>query len=124
MNTDYRDTESSTIRTLFCFGVRSDFFAAPAQQRAAVIQAIRTAFDDLAGRFGVQVLGTMDDDEIMVGPSDGFPWTAYILADAPSYEAVTSVCNQVRETEVDGTALWKYLKVEARLGRRLFFGNQ
>jgi hypothetical protein len=33
------------------------------------------------------------------------------------------VCNLVREGEVAGARLWKYLKIEARVGRPLFFGN-
>ncbi len=65
----------------------------------------------------------MDDDELMVGPSATWPWTAYVLADAPNLDAVTAVCNVLRETEVRGARLWKYMKVEARVGRRLFFAN-
>ena len=34
----------------------------------------------------------MDDDEVMVGPSTGFPWTAYILADVPDYATAAAVC--------------------------------
>jgi hypothetical protein len=33
------------------------------------------------------------------------------------------VCNIVRETEAAGARLWKYLRVEARVGRPLFFAN-
>lgn len=40
--------------------------------------AIVEAFADLKGRFGIEVLGTMDDDELMVGSSVAYPWTAYI----------------------------------------------
>jgi hypothetical protein len=36
---------------------------------------------------------------------------------------VAAVCNLLRATEVEGARLWKYLKVEARLGRPLFFGE-
>jgi hypothetical protein len=66
----------------------------------------------------------MDDDELMVGSSETWPWTCYILADVPDLETVTRVCNIVREAEVGGHRLWRYLKVEARVGRRLFFGNE
>ncbi|MBA2474969.1 MAG: hypothetical protein H0V40_09550 [Actinobacteria bacterium] len=65
----------------------------------------------------------MDDDRLMVGSSATWPWTCYILADAPSLEAVAAVCNVVREAEVDGARLWRYLRIEARVGRPLFFGN-
>jgi len=124
MSEDYRDKGTNAIRTLFCLGVRPDFFAAGAEERTAVITTIKEAFADLSGRFGVTVLGTMDDDEFMVGPSDTFPWTAYILADVPSYEQVVAICGIIRDTAVGDAQLWKYLKIEARAGRRLFFGNE
>jgi hypothetical protein len=85
--------------------------------------AIEEAFADLRGRFGVQVLGTLDDDQLMVGHSPGWPWTAYILADVPDLAAVSAVCNIVREAPAGEHRLWRYLRIEARVGRRLFFGN-
>jgi hypothetical protein len=69
------------------------------------------------------VLGPIDDDRLMVGSSASWPWTAYILADAPSLDQVVSVCDIVRSTEIGDDRLWKYLKIEARVGRPLFFGN-
>lgn len=123
MSDDYRTDDRTTLRVLFCIGVRPAFFAADAQERGEVIPAIRGAFDDLHGKFGLTVLGTMDDDELMVGPSETYPWTAYILADAPDLAAVTGLCNQLREVPVGDAQLWKYLKIEARVGRALFFGN-
>lgn len=114
------------LRVLFCIGVTADFFAAGPEQRKAAFEAIPPAFADLSGRFGVEVLGTMDDDQLMVGPSDGWPWTCYILADVPDLGAVAAVCNVLRESAVGdgGDMLWRYLKVEARVGRPLFFGNE
>lgn len=123
MSDDYRADERTSLRVLFCLGVRPAFFATNEQERATVIPAIREAFDDLHGRFGLTVLGTMDDDELMVGPSETYPWTAYILADAPDLSAVTGLCNQLRVVPVGEVQLWHYLKIETRVGRALFFGN-
>jgi hypothetical protein len=120
---DYRDRSSEKLRVLFCIGVAQTFFEEEASRLPELIAAIRTAFDDLKGRFGIDVRGTIDDDELMVGPSPTWPWTAYILADAPDLESVTRVCNVVRETSVGGHRLWRYLRIEARVGRELFFGN-
>lgn len=120
----YRDTQQSALRVLFCFGVSQSFFEEDPARVPELAAGIKEAFEDLAGRFGVRVLGTMDDDELMVGPSVVWPWTAYILADAPTLDAVTAVCNVLREREVAGSRLWKYLRVEARVGRPLFFGNE
>jgi hypothetical protein len=65
----------------------------------------------------------MDDDDLVVGPATGFPWTAYILADVPGLEAVKSITTLVRDWEIGDDRLWRYVKVEARVGRPLFFGT-
>lgn len=111
------------IRALICMGVTSAFFAAGAQERKDVFEATKTAFADLEGRFGVSMLGTFDDDTLQIGPSYSFPWTCYLLLDAPNYEAVRAIANIVRETPVGEHQLWHYYKVESRLGRPLFFGE-
>ena len=111
------------MRALFCIGVAQAFFDEKPEVLPALVPAITGAFDDLAGRFGVTVLGTFDDDRVMVGQSSGWPWTAYILADAPHLDAVIGICNILRETEVGDYRLWRYLRIEARVGRELFFGN-
>ena len=120
----YRENEGKALRVLFCIGVLQPFFDEPGTQIGPVVNAIRDAFADLSRRFGLTVLGTMDDDELMVGPSPEWPWTAYILADAPDLESVTAVCNLVRETPIGEGRLWRYLRIEARIGRPLFFGNE
>lgn len=122
--TSYRDHDPTTLRVLFCIGVAQTFFEESAERLPDLIAAITEAFDDLQGRFGITVMGTLDDDQIMVGSSPNWPWTAYILAEAPSLEAVVAVCNVVRESSVAEHRLWRYLRIEARIGRRLFFGNR
>lgn len=123
MADSYRDTGDG-VRALVCLGISPDFFSAEPEVQGQLFQAIPKAFSDLGGRFGVRVLGTMDDDELMVGPSEGWPWTCYILLDAPDHSAVASICNIVRETEVGDWKLWRFMRVEARVGRRLFFANE
>jgi hypothetical protein len=118
-----RDGQDS-LRVLFCFGVTQAFFDADADTRSEVGRTIVAAYENLNGRFGISVLGTMDDDDLMVGPSTTYPWTAYILADAPDLEAVRAFTNVLREFEVGSDRLWRYMKVEARVGRRLFFGTE
>lgn len=123
MPEEYRARTSSSLRVLFCFGVAQAFFDAAADERARVIGGLQSAFEDLSGRFGVTVLGTMDDDELVVGPSGGWPWTCYILADVPDLDGVRAITTLVRDSEVASHRLWKYIQVEARVGRPLFFGN-
>jgi hypothetical protein len=121
--TDYRDKEQRELRVLFCFGVAHSFFEQDAGYVSEIVDTLRRAFAGLSARFGVRVLGTLDDDELMVGPSSTWPWTAYILADAPDLESVAAVCNLLRETEVRQDRLWRFIRVEARVGRPLFFGE-
>ena len=114
---------NAPLRVLFCIGVLPANFDADPATLKILFDALKEAFGDLKGRFGVEVLGTMDDDKLMVGPSTAFPWTSYILADVPDLDTVAAVTNLLRVTQVDGYRLWRYLRIEARVGRPLFFGN-
>jgi hypothetical protein len=112
-----------TLRVLFAFGLTQDFFATDRAAIPAIMEALKQGFTNLDERFGVRVLGTLDDDETMVGATDTWPWTCYVLAEAGDREGVAAVCGLLRELLADGVPLWKYLKVEARLGRPLFFAE-
>jgi hypothetical protein len=111
------------VITLFCFGVLPAFYEADAATRKEVFEVLVSSYSNLGERFGVKVLGTMDDDRWVVGPTFGWPWTCYILAEVPNHDAVTAVCNILRDFRVGESLLWKFMKVEARTGRELFFGN-
>ena len=115
--------QDKTLRVLICLGLTQDFFAAEPAMVPAIMETLKSGFADLEGRFGLRVLGTLDDDETMVGAAPTWPWTCYLLAEAPDRETVTAVCSLIRELKADGVPLWKYLKVEARLGRPLFFAE-
>jgi hypothetical protein len=111
------------MRVLFAFGVTQDFFTEDRSRIPAIMETLKREFGDLEGRFGVRVLGTLDDDETMVGATGTWPWTCYVLAEAPDRDAVAAICNLLREGEIGDSRLWKYLKVEARIGRPLFFAE-
>ena len=119
--TPYR--QNKALRVLFAFGLTQDFFSEDRTRIPPIMEALKREFGDLEGRFGVRVLATLDDDETMVGATDTWPWTCYVLAEAPDRDAVAAVCNLLREVEVGDARLWKYLKVEARVGRPLFFAE-
>ncbi|MBH8581955.1 IacB protein [Halomonas pacifica] len=108
-------------RVLFCIGINQNFMNAPVEEGKQVWQAFSQMMQGIDQLPGVTILGIMDDDRIMVGPSATAPWTAYIMADVPDYESVVAACNFFRTTPVgDGTyKLWKYARVEARIGREL-----
>lgn len=109
------------LRTLFCIGINQNFFDATVPETKEVWTAFVQMMQGIAQLPGVTVLGNLDDDRAMVGPSDGWPWTTYVLADVPDLETVHAACNLFRTTPVgDGSyKLWKYAKIEARVGREL-----
>ncbi len=111
------------LRVLFAFGLTQEFFGEELDRIPAIMETLQSGFANLDERFGVRVLGTLDDDETMVGAAPTWPWTCYVLAEAPDRQAVAAVCSLVRELKADGVPLWRYLKVEARLGRPLFFAE-
>ena len=110
---------SAPLRVLFCIGISQNFFDLPTGQGGAVWKATVQLLDEIEAMDGVRVLGTIDDDAHMVGPSDGWPWTAYVLADVDTQETVKAVCNLFRTIPVGEHSLWRYAKVEARIGRPL-----
>ena len=114
-------SQTTTLRVLFCIGVNQNFMDGTPEEMQDVWAAFVVMMRGIPSLPGVTVLGNMDDDQIMVGPSVAFPWTTYVLADVPDYETVTAACNLFRVTPVgDGTyKLWKYMRVEARIGREL-----
>lgn len=110
-------------RALFKIDVTQDFFRLDAAQEKEFGQALAEAFSRLRERFGVRVLGTFDDDLLNCGWTSGDPCLSYILAEVPTLEAVIEVTNLVR-VRFQGTKLAKYVRIESRIGRPLFFGNE
>lgn len=114
-------TQVKSLRVLFCMAINQNFFDAPPEEAKAVWQAFGQMWNGIHNLPGVNVLGNLDDDQGMVGASNGWPWTTYLLADMPDIESVHAACNFFRTTVVgDGPyKLWKYCRVEARVGREL-----
>lgn len=114
-------SELTSHRVLFCIGINQNFMDATKDEMGDVWQAFSAMMKGISDLPGVNVLGIMDDDRIQVGPSPSAPWTAYIMADVPDLDTVIKSCDFFRSIPVgDGTySLWKYAKVEARIGREL-----
>jgi hypothetical protein len=114
------DKKPRKLRTLICGAVLQNFFDLPAGEIGAVWQATGVMLKGIRDLPGVEILGTLDDDETMVGTSPtGWPWTFYILADMPDRATVVAACNLFRTVPVGEHRLWKYIRVEARIGREL-----
>ncbi|ALZ96138.1 MULTISPECIES: hypothetical protein [Leclercia] len=114
-------SQTTTLRVLFCIGVNQNFFDATPAEAKQVWGAFGVMMKGIDETQGIRVIGNMDDDRLMVGPSTASPWTTYVLADADNLDSVVAACNLFRTTPVgDGESkLWKYCKIEARVGREL-----
>jgi hypothetical protein len=113
------DNRSLPLRVLFCCGVTQNFFDLPREQIGEVWQAYGKMVAAVEAMENVRVLGVMDDDRLVVGQSDGAPWTFYIMADVADFDTAVAVCNLYRTTPVGDYNLWRYGKIEARVGRAL-----
>jgi len=113
------DATPAPLRVLFCIGVNQNFFDLPTGQGKAVWDGFMTMLTQLRELPGVTVLGTMDDDQHMVGPSGSWPWTSYLLADVVDQPTVAAACNLFRTVQVGEHGLWRYMQIEARIGRPL-----
>jgi hypothetical protein len=116
------DTTRRELRVLFCIGVLPEFYSQPAARFDALMEPFFRAFDRLEERFGLRVLGTLDDIDFSMGPTFGWPWTCYILAAAPDHDAIRRVTQQLMDVQIGDDRLWRYAKLEARIGPPLDFG--
>ncbi|MFW0794842.1 hypothetical protein AAFP30_13610 [Gordonia sp. CPCC 205515] len=107
------------LRTLFCVGNNQNFFDLPKSEIKPVWEATMEFLTTLKRMDGVDIIGTFDDDAHMVGPSTGWPWTFYVLADVRDQPTVKEACNLLRTIMVGEYALWRYFTIEARMGREL-----
>ncbi|WP_033292454.1 hypothetical protein [Amycolatopsis jejuensis] len=109
--------EATPLRVLFCIGINQNFFDLPLDQSGQVWAGFGQFMSELGGLDGVTVIGSLDDDVHQVGPSGSWPWTAYLLADVADQPTVGAACNLLRTVRVGEHALWKYARIEARIGR-------
>lgn len=114
---------ASPLRVLFCIGVTQNFFDLPQEENVLVLQGYGAMLAAMSKLSGLDVLGTMDDDRLMVGTSPGWPWTCYVLADVADLDTVAAACNLFRTTPVGEHMLWRYGRIEARVGRALAVGG-
>ncbi|PYE21167.1 hypothetical protein [Paraburkholderia silvatlantica] len=113
------DDATLPLRVLFCCGVTQNFFDLTRDEIGTIWQAYGAMLKALESMDGVRVLGIMDDDRLAVGSSAQAPWTFYIMADVADLDTVAAVCNLYRTTPVGPYNLWRYGKIEARVGRAL-----
>lgn len=112
---------SQWLRVLLCLSSKQNFYDANDADRVEVKTALRAAFWKLGDRFAVRVLGSMDDDLLSHGASQLPHYRAYILMEARDFETVVALCQVVKEVAVGSHRLWRYVGIDARVGRPLPF---
>jgi hypothetical protein len=106
---------------MFCIGALQGYFDQAGTAKGwDVLGTTREILSGIEKEFGVKILSTMDDDQLSVGAADGWPFTGYVVADAPSLDSVVGVCDAVKQSRVGDEPLTKFIRFEARLGRPLF----
>jgi len=112
-------TTQEPLRVVFCIGITQNFFDLPTGEGLSVWKGFSQMMGDLGAMPGITVLGAMDDDRLMVGPPTPSPWTVFILADLDCPQSGIQPCHLCRPPPAGQYSLWRYAKIEARIGRPL-----
>ncbi|KKC27654.1 hypothetical protein [Sphingomonas sp. SRS2] len=107
------------LRTMFFIGNSQNFHDLKSDEIKGVLDIFIETLGKFQETFGAKIIASFDDDQMMVGPSEGWPWTAYIIADVPDLDSVFKICGLFRDTAVGDSRLWKYGRIQARVGRTL-----
>jgi hypothetical protein len=84
-----------------------------------ILPRFKAILDELDAQ-GARVIGSFDDDLFVVGPPTSVGYSIYILYEVDDVSKVVQMLQSLRET-VDGVRLDRYIRMEARVGRPLFF---
>jgi hypothetical protein len=109
------------LRVLLCLVATQSYYDAEPEEQEKVKAALREGFGLLDERFDIRLLGGFDDDLLSHGATHLPHYRAYILLDTANLNTVVNLCRVVKETRVGPYCLWRYLGIDARIGRRLPF---
>jgi hypothetical protein len=109
------------MRVLLCLSATQCYYDETPEGQEKVKAALGEAFGNLEERFGVRVLGGIDDDLLSHGATHLPHYRAYILLDAPDFGSVVKLCEVAKKTAVGPYCLLRYMGIDARIGRPLPF---
>jgi hypothetical protein len=90
------------------------WYSASTERRAGALEGLRSLFERAEER-GARLVGSFDDDLFVTGQPASLPYSIYVLYDVDDLEAIVTLVHELRASE-----LGALLRLEARIGRRLF----
>ena len=102
------------FRVLVLIASTEGWYAASAEKRGRVLDLLSTLLRTAEDR-GARLVGSMDDDVLSTGQPTSLPYSIYILYDVDDLKVIVQLVHDVRASELGGM-----LRLETRIGRRLF----
>lgn len=102
------------FRVLVLIASTDGWYAASAETRGHSLDLL-SGLLGTAEESGARLVGSMDDDVLSTGQPSSLPYSIYILYDVEDLSVIVRLVHAVRASELGGM-----LRVEARIGRRLF----
>lgn len=90
------------------------WYAAPSEERGRALDLLAELLERLQVN-GARLVGSFDDDLFATGQPLSLPYSIYVLLDVDDLEAIVRMTHELRSS-----ALGRMLRLEARIGRRLF----
>jgi hypothetical protein len=114
-----RPVWAEPVRVLIVGSANAAWYDASESERTT---EILPRFEAILSRWtesGARLIGSFDDDLFMVGRPESFTNSMYMLFDVENVATVVEMVHMFREVD-RGVRLDKFIRIEARLGRRLF----
>lgn len=105
-------------RVLVLIAATDGWFEASPGERGAATDQLRDALRATEAR-GARLLASFDDDLFMTGQPAPLPYTIFVLYDVDDLAVVVSLVHRLRSSDLS-----RFLRLEARVGRKLFVLDQ
>lgn len=102
------------FRVLVLIASTTGWYAATAETRGRAIAGLSALLRTAEGR-GARLVGSVDDDLLATGQPSSLPYSIYVLYDVDDLDVIVQLVHELRCSE-----LAELLRLEARIGRRLF----